>query len=94
MIPYEFIGRVTVVVLTIALVLLIYWIGIALMKALTHRIITEIINLCWRGYDFKGEHPPRWRREIALHLHCARDGDWDKLQEKRKNLKKYEETDE
>lgn len=91
--PYELIGRVTVVLLVIAITAFVAWVFMLILGALLSRLMSELINLCWRGYDIHGEHPPRWRRELSMFLHCLRRRDFSDLQEKRENLKKREGRD-
>lgn len=95
MIPYELIGRITVVVLVVLLMLLIWWIGVGLARAIIHRILKELINLCWRGYDIHGEHPPRWRRELSLIFSSLKRGySFEKYQETRENMIRMEQKEE
>lgn len=66
MIPYTLIGQITVSLLlailvevgivAVALAFLFVWI----------RGWNKVMNLCWRGYDPRGEAPPSPRREVAI----------------------------
>jgi len=91
--PFELIGRATVVVLAVVLALVLALISYIVGVAVWHRGLGYLINLCWRGYDVTGEHPPDWRREIAIFLHCLKSRDFDRYAEKRRELHKVEGRD-
>jgi len=91
--PYEAIGRVTVVLIALLTVLAVLLIGYIVGVVLWHRILTKLINLCWYGYDITGEHPPNWRREVAIFLQCLKGRDFSDYQKKRKEIRKLENKD-
>jgi len=91
--PYEVIGRATVVILSLFTVLAVFLIAYIIGVALWYRVLTKLINLCWYGYDITGDHPPNWRREVAIFLQCFKSRDFSDYQKKRKELKKLENRD-
>jgi len=88
--PYETIGRMTVVVIVAALSLFTAWVMLVLTDAIFKGVMTKLINILWRGYDIHGEHPPVWRRELSIWLHCAKNYDFSEYREKRREMRKRE----
>ena len=91
--PYEAIGRVTVVLIALLTLIAVLLIGYIVGVVLWHRTLTKLTNLCWYGYDITGEHPPDWRREIAIFLNCLKYRDFSNYQCKRKRLSDLEGRD-
>lgn len=90
---YELIGKAVVAFL--AMLVPLFAVGLCGLAVwfCYHRVLTYLINLCWRGYDIHGEHPPRWQRELAIYLHAIKHRDFETIQTKREQLKKREERD-
>lgn len=91
--PYESIGKITVVISAVLLALLVIVTVFTLLYVVWQRLLTVLINVMWRGYDIHGEHPPRWRREIAIYLHAIKYRDFSTIQRKRKELQRRENRD-
>jgi len=91
--PYEAIGKATVAVLAALVLVAIALVLFVALYALWWRGLSYLINLCWRGYDIHGEHPPHWRRTVAIYAHALRDRDFSKVDEMIEELDKREGRD-
>jgi hypothetical protein len=91
--PYELIGRASVVIIVVLLALLLGVLAFMILYALWYRGLTYIINLMWKGYDIQGEHPPKWRREVAIYCHLLQTGDWEYVERIRKKLENLEDDE-
>jgi len=91
--PYELLGKATAVVLGVISLFAIGVLLYLLTVIIRYRLLTRLINLCWRGYDVTGEHPPRWRRKTAVYLHCIKYWDFSDLDTKLERLSDLEQRD-
>lgn len=87
---YELIGRLTVSVLLAVSILGVSFVVFVALDVVTNRVLTFLINLMWRGYSIRGEHPPDWRRKIAIVLSGVKYGDLHRTREKLRELEKLE----
>lgn len=91
--PYELIGKATVALVVLALMVAA---GIAVLIALHavwYRGLTWVINRMWKGYDIHGEQPPYWKRRVSLIAYHLRQFDFSEYEHRKRELDKRERRD-
>lgn len=68
--PYELIGKVTVVVVAIALLLVAIGVFALGFLFVWMRWWTKVVRLAWGGYDPRDSPPPGIRKTIALYAYA------------------------
>ena len=91
--PYELIGRATVVVLALVALAVIALVAFIVAYAIWWRGLGKLTNLMWRGYDIHGEHPPRWRQEVSIYASALQRRDFSNVDYVREQLSKREGRD-
>lgn len=93
--PYELIGRITVIVLAIIVCLVGVFALFVVLYAIWYRGLTWVINRSWAGYDVQtGPNPPPRRRKIAVWAKALRDREFDKIQHYNEELKARDKPNE
>lgn len=91
--PYELIGKATIGLLGLIVWLAVVVVAFVVLYTVWYRGLTRLVNLMWWGYDIHGEHPPRWRRDIAVYAHAIKERDLSRVETYREELKKREGRD-
>jgi hypothetical protein len=83
-------GIVTWILIFLLMIIGLWLIGLAIWI----RFWSKVTNLFWYGYDIKGEHPPKWRKEAAIYAYALRERDFSAVSKQREWLDKLEQQKE
>jgi len=93
--PYETIGKATVVVATTALLLAVTFILFIINLFVWYRGLDRLTNLLWWGYGDEGTGtPPGWRLQLSFYVQAIKNFDLSMVDDFRENAHKLESDNE